>query len=575
MAFNLPRLHALAKEGKWQSVFRLAPPRTITRMAKRHALAEEIDLTMTRAIASGELMPAHVLGDVCDGQKVRIEKLRECLAAEVADVETLEGERQLFKLLTGDARKAKIFGADNTPETPRSSYVHGQAAMVTDIGRVREKNEDSAGYLELPDGRKVCVVADGNGIDGGRASRLAVQLILLALEAGQTLSAAILTANRVVAEELKLVRAPKNRLPGSTLVVAIIDEKNNSLQIGHVGDARAKWVGKDNAWLLTLDHSMRYFVYAAKHPDLPHSLPIPETELGRVETAVEALGVASNTIMANLGVANIPEGKTTINPPSFVRILELPLADSEGDATLVLYCDGAVDGVKETAISNVVRGAQTATEAAENIVNMAHRVSGDNITALALRLTGKKLVLSTPAPAAVPEPQPTTPPPPAPETSEGTALAEYAAKMHSLSPRQIIKLEDFTEQLRLLTQPLHPQVLASVIERYISSPSIMNYVRKMRNHQAAAVRAGADLVALAWLRKTLTAEEKLTTDQQLLQLAAQLAKLEFILDDLDVVIKEQKSTNYMVQLATENLRREIALRRAWPWPFGKPRRRKA
>jgi protein phosphatase len=139
-----------------------------------------------------------------------------------------------------------------------------KACGLSDVGRVREHNEDS---FEVDLERKVYVVADGMGghRHGEVASRIAVEAIIGDLGAGESatpldgelpehlarLKAAIETAQgavqRAVEEDVSLVGM------GTTVVGMIV--KDGSVGIAHVGDSRAYRYRSGMLEQLTKDHT--------------------------------------------------------------------------------------------------------------------------------------------------------------------------------------------------------------------------------------------------------------------------------------------------------------------------------
>src|SRR6266540_2151184 len=124
------------------------------------------------------------------------------------------------------------------------------AAAATDIGLVREGNEDS--YLtEEP----LFAVADGMG--GHRGGEVASQLAVETLEklfkqgAGD-LPDQVQEANRVVFERSVLERKVAGR--GTTLTAALVE--GDRVRLAHVGDSRAYLLRDGKVRLLTEDHTL-------------------------------------------------------------------------------------------------------------------------------------------------------------------------------------------------------------------------------------------------------------------------------------------------------------------------------
>lgn len=140
--------------------------------------------------------------------------------------------------------------------------VHWKTGYKSDIGKVREINEDSF-YLDQEGG--IFVVADGmGGHEGGEvASEMAVKIIPESLKDTISKDAleeniydvimkALLKANegiRMKAEEDPLLRGM-----GTTIVLALCH--SDDIYISHVGDSRAYLIRNRSIKQLTEDHSV-------------------------------------------------------------------------------------------------------------------------------------------------------------------------------------------------------------------------------------------------------------------------------------------------------------------------------
>lgn len=130
----------------------------------------------------------------------------------------------------------------------------------TDVGRVRQRNEDSAKICSAP---PVYAVADGMGGHraGDRASRIAVDSVhefLLAAsdqEGGPTedmFRGAFRVANRRIIEDAS--GSPDRLGMGTTLTTLVLSDEE--YWIGHVGDSRAYRVSNGSIEQITDDHSI-------------------------------------------------------------------------------------------------------------------------------------------------------------------------------------------------------------------------------------------------------------------------------------------------------------------------------
>ena len=131
---------------------------------------------------------------------------------------------------------------------------------LTDIGRVREINQDSIA-VEPDEG--LFIVADGMGghAAGEKASQTAVQIICERLASAKTLAngalldtlqTAIQDANRTIIQTS--MDEPTMRGMGTTATVIVTH--GNQIYVGHVGDSRAYLVRNRRIDQLTEDHSI-------------------------------------------------------------------------------------------------------------------------------------------------------------------------------------------------------------------------------------------------------------------------------------------------------------------------------
>ena len=132
-----------------------------------------------------------------------------------------------------------------------------EAASLTDVGLVRERNEDAFGEKSLAGGR-LFVVADGMGghAGGATASRLAVEAVEAALgtiprDAPRALREALEAANRSIHDESR--RDPSLRGMGTTGVALLIG--SGGCWVANVGDSRAYRLRQNRFKQLTRDHS--------------------------------------------------------------------------------------------------------------------------------------------------------------------------------------------------------------------------------------------------------------------------------------------------------------------------------
>ena len=224
------------------------------------------------------------------------------------------------------------------------------AGFATDIGRVRQGNEDC--FLAVS---PLFAVADGMG--GHRGGEVASHLALDTVEAmhlrGEgTLADQVREANRVVfarsSEDLKVAGM------GTTLTAALID--GDGLHLAHVGDSRAYLLRAGSLRQLTDDHTLVNRMVKAG-------------EITREEAAVHP---HRNVVTRALGTE--PE----------IPVDEQSVALLEGDRIL-LCSDGLTGMVTEDQIQAIMESADDPQQAADRLIRAANRAGGiDNTTAVVL-----------------------------------------------------------------------------------------------------------------------------------------------------------------------------------------------
>jgi PPM family protein phosphatase len=272
---------------------------------------------------------------------------------------------------------------------------------ATDIGQVREANEDS--YLvDAP----LYAVADGmGGHRGGEvASSLALETVQQLFERQEgTLADQVSQANRTVYDRSQSDRSVSGM--GTTLTAALID--GNTVHLVHVGDSRAYLLRDGHLTQLTEDHT------------LVHRM-VMEGEI----TAEEAETHPHRSILTRaLGVdqsVQVDEGH--------VRI--------ESGDRLLLCTDGLTGMVPEEQIKEVMLGSADPQEAVDRLVKVANRAGGiDNITAVVLDFDenrsgrGATKEASIPHQSAVERPVPEAAPP------ERSDITTVGAAIHEPLPK--------------------------------------------------------------------------------------------------------------------------------------------
>jgi PPM family protein phosphatase len=229
------------------------------------------------------------------------------------------------------------------------------AAGITDVGRVREGNED--GFLDEARGLNLVAVADGMG--GHRAGEVASATALAALRqamaSGRPLRDAIEGANDAVLEKSGSDRELQGM--GTTLTAGTLGT-DGSMLIGHVGDSRAYLLRDGQLSQITNDHSL-----------------VEEMVRGGELTPEQAESHPQRSIITRaLG----------IDPAVDVDVYPVDLRP--GDR--ILFCsDGLTTMVRADEIEEILAGEPDAERAAQRLVDAANAAGGeDNITALVVEV---------------------------------------------------------------------------------------------------------------------------------------------------------------------------------------------
>ena len=224
------------------------------------------------------------------------------------------------------------------------------AAAATDIGLVREGNEDS--YLV---DEPLFAVADGMG--GHRGGEVASQLALETVEklfrkGTGDLAEQVQEANRAVFE--RSVEDRQVAGMGTTLTAALVE--GDRIRLAHLGDSRAYLLRDGELRRLTEDHT------------LVHRM-VTEGEISEEEAEAHP---QRSVLTRALGV------------DMFVDVDDDVVQVRSGDR-LLLCTDGLTGMVPEDEIEEMLQGIADPSEAAERLVRRANEAGGvDNITVVVL-----------------------------------------------------------------------------------------------------------------------------------------------------------------------------------------------
>lgn len=239
---------------------------------------------------------------------------------------------------------------------------------ATDVGRVRDTNEDALLVLELSgprQGQVVVGVADGMGGHnaGEVASALAVSSMRDAIEAAEgsvsandLLVSAVTLGNRTIWNAA--AEDPSRDGMGTTLVCALVEGDGHAV-IANVGDSRAYVSLGGQVHLVTADHTW-----------------VNEQVVAGVMSQREARSSPFRNLLT----------RTLGNAPSVDVDLFTGWRLEPGDA-LVLVSDGVTGYLDETDIAEILSSADSAQSAADHLVAEAvARGGADNATAVVVRI---------------------------------------------------------------------------------------------------------------------------------------------------------------------------------------------
>ena len=239
------------------------------------------------------------------------------------------------------------------------------AYAKSDVGKVREMNQDSYYISDLQSSVKLFLLADGmGGYKGGEiASSLAITCARNYIENNfkeaskdkesliQLVASSMEYANMVIYEKSRENKELEGM--GTTLEVCLI--YNNKVYIGHVGDSRIYRIRKDFIRKLTQDHS--YVQKLLKD--------------GTITKEEAENHPKKNMLMKALGCNAFVEPDVAVK--GFIK-----------DDILVMTSDGLTNMVKQEDIFNIAKG--NIEKAPIKLVELANENGGlDNITVVVIK----------------------------------------------------------------------------------------------------------------------------------------------------------------------------------------------
>ena len=266
----------------------------------------------------------------------------------------------------------------SVPDKVNQTHLVPRASALSDVGRVRENNEDRVG-LWARQGVLLALVADGMGgaVAGEEASRLVTESVqadflgeargsetlrmLTEDEISDKLRYAVRRANRAVIQRAD--EHPELQGMGTTMTLAFV--RNNRVVIAHVGDSRAYLVDGKEGWInqITDDHSFVEALLASGHITAEQAAVHPMRNvlyraLGQVDDTEadlysrnlaegDRLILCSDGLTRHVSPAEIAEHTTESNDPEMIAQALIDLANGRGGedniSVVVILMENAED----------------------------------------------------------------------------------------------------------------------------------------------------------------------------------------------------------------------------------------
>ncbi len=235
-------------------------------------------------------------------------------------------------------------------------------AMATDVGRIRQRNEDEVRIL--PEAG-AALLADGMGGHqaGDVAARLAIDVVAEEIQKHdhadeQALSQWIEAANQAIRGVAST--HSEYRGMGATIVVTVC--RDDQLLFSYVGDSRLYGLWDDTLHQLTEDHTLvQQYINE-----------------GMISTAEGKTWAGRNLLIKALGIED------AISPTSGQATLR-------SGQTYLLCSDGLTDPLNDEQITEILSSPdRSAQELADELVSQANANGGpDNVTVAVIRTRGK------------------------------------------------------------------------------------------------------------------------------------------------------------------------------------------
>lgn len=238
------------------------------------------------------------------------------------------------------------------------TYVCGNFACKTDIGKVRMTNEDRAGAYTNAKGNILLIVCDGMGGQkkGEYAAQIALDIIsesflkkqkfLSSLTARQWLYSIVREANRKIYDESNSNEKYKNM--GTTLSLVLIYK--NIFYIVQVGDSRVYELRNHSLEQLTDDQTYVNYLY----------------KTGKITKAEMATHPKRHVLTNALGM--FPSAEFTFSSHPYVN------------STLLVCSDGLYNNLTDKEICSILKGNDATIQKANELIALANANGGsDNI----------------------------------------------------------------------------------------------------------------------------------------------------------------------------------------------------
>lgn len=244
---------------------------------------------------------------------------------------------------------------------------------ITDVGQVREVNEDS---LLVDNDLFIFAVADGMGGHnaGEIASATALETIRASIASGLDIEAAIKKANKSVIQK---AGSDKEFSGMGTTITVLGFSKDGELSIAHVGDSRAYVVHRslDNAVAKDSQRTDTELVRLTKD----HSLVEELVQAGQITEEEANVHPRRSVITRALGIEN--EVEVDVSPIPFYQ-----------DDRYLLCSDGLTSMVRDEEILQILKSFESPKDCAAELIARANAKGGsDNITVIVLDVLNPKI----------------------------------------------------------------------------------------------------------------------------------------------------------------------------------------